>query len=60
MRWSTYLSPADRAEHAGVFRERTIYGLRGAASLLQRLADPGPAACLVAHGLHDVGSRRIA
>lgn len=29
MRWSTYISPVDHAEHAGLLRGGDIYGLRG-------------------------------
>ena len=43
MRWSTYISPADQAEHAGLFLDGTIYGLRGPASLAELVGDGGTA-----------------
>ena len=42
MRWSTYISPADQAEHAGLLRGGEIYGLRGPASLTGLIGDGGP------------------
>lgn len=42
MRWSTYLSPADRGEHAGLLQDGEIYGLRGSASLIELIGDGGP------------------
>ena len=41
MRWATYLSPTDRTEHAGLLRDREIYGLRGSVPLLELLGDDG-------------------
>jgi 2-keto-4-pentenoate hydratase/2-oxohepta-3-ene-1,7-dioic acid hydratase in catechol pathway len=42
MRWSTYISPADQAEHAGLLREGEVHGLRGPASLIELVGDGGP------------------
>ncbi len=41
MRWSTYISPADQAEHAGLLREGKIHGLPGPASLTGLIGDGG-------------------
>src|SRR6266545_7810494 len=41
MRWSTYISPADQAEHAGLLRDGQIHGLRGSASLMELIGDGG-------------------
>jgi 2-keto-4-pentenoate hydratase/2-oxohepta-3-ene-1,7-dioic acid hydratase in catechol pathway len=39
MRWATYLSPNDQAEHVGVVHDGAVHGLRGAHALLPLLAD---------------------
>jgi 2-keto-4-pentenoate hydratase/2-oxohepta-3-ene-1,7-dioic acid hydratase in catechol pathway len=41
MRWSTYVSPADQAERAGLLRDGQLYGLRGPAALISLLGDGG-------------------
>jgi 2-keto-4-pentenoate hydratase/2-oxohepta-3-ene-1,7-dioic acid hydratase in catechol pathway len=41
MRWSTYISPVDQAEHAGLLRDGELYGLRGPASLIELIGDGG-------------------
>lgn len=41
MRWSTYISPADGGEHAGLLRDGQLYGLRGPAALISLLGDGG-------------------
>jgi 2-keto-4-pentenoate hydratase/2-oxohepta-3-ene-1,7-dioic acid hydratase in catechol pathway len=41
MRWSTYLSPADGTEHAGLLLDGEIYGLRGHTSLVDLIGDGG-------------------
>jgi hypothetical protein len=39
MRWSTYLSPADGTEHAGLLLDGEIHGLRGHTSLMELIGD---------------------
>ncbi len=41
MRWVTYVSPADGGERAGLLSDGAVYGLRGAARLLDLLGDGG-------------------
>jgi 2-keto-4-pentenoate hydratase/2-oxohepta-3-ene-1,7-dioic acid hydratase in catechol pathway len=41
MRWSTYLSPTDGTEHAGLLLDGQIHGLRGHASLIELIGDGG-------------------
>ncbi len=41
MRWSTYVSPADKAEHVGLFEDGEIRGLREARELISLLGDDG-------------------
>jgi 2-keto-4-pentenoate hydratase/2-oxohepta-3-ene-1,7-dioic acid hydratase in catechol pathway len=38
MRWCTYISPQDQAEHAGLARDGSIYGLAGPATLTGLIA----------------------
>lgn len=40
MRWSTYLSPTDRAEHVGLVSEDRIHGLSDRRTLVDLLAHP--------------------
>ncbi len=42
MRWSTYISPADHGEHAGLLRGGELYGLRRPAPLIELIADGRP------------------
>jgi 2-keto-4-pentenoate hydratase/2-oxohepta-3-ene-1,7-dioic acid hydratase in catechol pathway len=39
MRWATYLSPTDGAEHAGVLHDGGLHGLRGPRQLLDLLGE---------------------
>jgi 2-keto-4-pentenoate hydratase/2-oxohepta-3-ene-1,7-dioic acid hydratase in catechol pathway len=39
MRWATYLSPTDGAEHAGVLHDGGLHGLRGPQQVLDLLGD---------------------
>lgn len=38
MRWCTYISPRDQAEHAGFARDGSIYGLAGSAGLIELIS----------------------
>lgn len=41
MRWATYLSPTDGAEHPGIVAGGALHGLRGSARLIDLLGDRG-------------------
>jgi len=41
MRWATYVSPVDRAEHPGLLHSGAIHGLRDPARLIDLLGDDG-------------------
>ena len=41
MRWSTYISPTDQAEHAGLLRDEQIYGLRRPVALMELIGNGG-------------------
>ncbi len=53
MRWTTYLSPTDQAQHIGLVKERQIHGLRETTRLLDLLDDADAMAAAAERALAD-------